>query len=238
MLTMLAVGVVSPKKVTVELQNTVQVCGPNFVLCNVASSLLATLPIRTSTYIDRYVESLTRQTMPYVPGEIVEKIAGYLDNARDIGNLRLVNKHFARATTGTFFRSLLQDRVIYPRYESVGRFVALLVRFPALGPSVRYLTLVTDGMKMPEYGYMWAWEDLQNWENVDFTAEDLHLMGEISNDHVGDMALTNSFINGGGYRTMLGLIFERCSNIRFVFRRVLKVGDLPMKILPARANLL
>jgi hypothetical protein len=49
---------------------------------------------------------------------------------------------------------------------------------------MRELTLVMDGLKMPEYKYPWAWEDLQNWENVDFTAQDIRLINAINEDHM------------------------------------------------------
>lgn len=150
------------------------------------------------------------------------EIAGHLDNARDLGNLRLLNKQYAQATSGVFLRNL----TIYPRFTSVARFLTLLIDSPTLSRCARELTLVMDGMKMPEYGYPWAWEDLQNWENIDFTGQDIRLINAINDDHARDLAATASFTNSGGYRTMLGLIFARCPNLRIVFKRNIKVRIL------------
>jgi hypothetical protein len=115
---------------------------------------------------------------------------------------------------------------MYPRYDSVARFLSFLVRFPALQFHVRNLTLVAEGMKVHEYGYDWAWEDLQNWENVVFNNNDFRLVNEINAAHAEDLFTTNSFIFDGGYRIMLGLVLSRCHNLRSVTVRKLKVSTL------------
>lgn len=146
--------------------------------------------------------------------------------------MRLVNKRFARATSATFVRSLAWDRTIYPRYSSVARFIACLVRFPGMSETVKDLTLVGEAMKPGEYGYAWAWEDLQNWENVDFTDADVAIINEINAAHAHDCASSSTFINSGGYRTMLGLAFAHCPNLQTITIRKLQASSLLCKATP------
>jgi len=92
--------------------------------------------------------------------------------------------------------------------------------------------LVAEGLKVHEYGYDWAWEDIQHWENAVFNDNDYQLIGDINAAHAGDIT-TNSFIVNGGYRIMLGLIISHCPNLRSVTARKLKVSTLQPTLLSA-----
>jgi hypothetical protein len=149
-----------------------------------------------------------------------------LNNRTDITNMRLVSKRFARATASTFVRSLAWDRTITPRYDSAARFLAFLVRFPQLRNEVRDITLVSEGLKKHEYGYEWAWEDFQHWENVDATDADLRIIRDINYAHARDIRKTGRFINAGRYRVMLGLVLAYCPNLSFITCRKIKASTL------------
>lgn len=144
--------------------------------------------------------------------------------------MRLVSKRFAQATTSSFIQSLAQERTITPRYDSIAFFLALLVRLPAMRFHVRSVTLVAEDLKESEHGYAWAWENLQDWEGINFTAQDISIINEANVAHTNAMRATKYFVHSGGFRTMLGLVLAHCPNLEYVFVRKLKVRSTNLVI--------
>ncbi|KAF2820986.1 hypothetical protein CC86DRAFT_459210 [Ophiobolus disseminans] len=154
--------------------------------------------------------------LPYLPNEILGEIASYLD-PKALKNMRLVSRHFAGAASHTWVCSLASGRTLQPKLVKLARFLSLLVRFPALRVRVLDLTLMAEVLRVHEYGYNWAWEQLQDSEQVDFTEEDMDIIHKVNTAHAEVVrAADNSFIYTGAYRTMLCLIFKFCPNLASV----------------------
>jgi hypothetical protein len=45
------------------------------------------------------------------------------------------------------------------------RHILEALQTPAVAISVNELTLLAEGFREHEYGYVWGWEDLQVWED-------------------------------------------------------------------------
>ena len=119
-------------------------------------------------------------------------------------NLRLVNKYIRSGVDHPFGKQLVANRTIFPTFSSVARFLALLEWDPDLVRYVREVTLVGEGFRMHEHGYDWAWERLVDAEGVQPTEKDKKIMEWANDEHIKEMALNGSYVNGGNYRTMLG----------------------------------
>jgi hypothetical protein len=158
-----------------------------------------------------------------IPNELLIEIASHLENRFDICNMRIVSKRFACALLPTFSRALVQERTVYPRYDSVAHFTFLLRTFSALSFYVRSICLVAEGLNMHEYGAMWAWEALLQWRGYNCTGKDMDIINEINTAHANNVATSNAFIISGGYRNMLGQLLATCPNLEVLNIRKLKV---------------
>jgi hypothetical protein len=160
-----------------------------------------------------------------IPYELIGEIANHLmENRVDVSNLRLVNSHVAMGAMNTFKNVLVQDRVLYPRYDCLAHFAFLCSAFLGLNRMVRSVTVVGEGLKAHEYGPGWAWEHLLQWEDVECTNKDLEVMYDIDASHAAELRTTNQFIHGGGYRRLLGQIIKDCPNLKVVNVRKLEVS--------------
>lgn len=146
----------------------------------------------------------------------------------DMGQLRLVNKHLDHLIWASFLRKLVKGRTLYATYANLAHFLGMLHVFAgrALNLEVRSVCLVADGVKEPEYGYEWAWENLLQWdvEGLDCTKEDMNIINEVNAQHAKFFGINNAFINGGGYRSMLVAILNACPNLNVLNIRKLEVS--------------
>jgi hypothetical protein len=121
----------------------------------------------------------------------------------DIISMRMVNKRFFFAVKPLFGKVIVQNRTIFPTFNSVAAFIALLDSNPALPVHVRSITLVAEGLKEHEYGPSWAWEILMDRERFYFADGDHDIINYVNYEHTKAVASNTSFLIGGGYRTML-----------------------------------
>ena len=138
-----------------------------------------------------------------LPAEMIAEIASHLDNPADVARFRHVCRHFYDGSKGVFCKAIVNGRTIYPRYEQFRDFILLLCANPVLPIHVRNIVLVGEGLMEHEYGYEWAWEALQDQENVEFTNKDMEIINCIINEHASDVFADGSFLTAGGYRIML-----------------------------------
>ena len=138
-----------------------------------------------------------------MPSEIVNEIGVALEDSKDVANMRLVSKRFHNGVQPAFFKIVANCQVIYPRYASFRDFLLLINSSHVLPHYVRKIVLVTEGLKEHEYGYEWAWEDLADFENVNFTDNDIDIINAVNEAHSNDIAINGPFLTGGGYRSML-----------------------------------
>lgn len=163
-------------------------------------------------------------------------IAEQLESPRDLQNMRLVCKQFARATTSLFLDKLASDRVIYVSSESVATFVKFIVRFPYIINRIKHFTIVSEVLKHCEQGYDWAWNVVAGHYSVIITDGDMVIIDRLHALHEEAITYSNAFIMTGRFRLMLGAIFAHCTKLGAVTLRHLKV-DTPIHVgFPARAN--
>jgi hypothetical protein len=154
---------------------------------------------------------------------LINEIAYHLEKA-DICNLRLASRRMLGASEPAFRDAIVNNVTIYARYDSLSDFLLLLAEKPEWKSYVRSVCLVSDGMKEHQYGYSWAWENLEHWENVRFADKDFDLIDDINDAHTKDLVITTPFINSGGYRAMLHQIFYICPKLKNINVRKLKVS--------------
>ncbi|KAH6629473.1 hypothetical protein C7974DRAFT_187006 [Boeremia exigua] len=118
----------------------------------------------------------------------------------------------------------MDNLTVYPRFASMK---ALLVALEDedVAKYVRSLTLMAEGLKQHEYGYAWAWEDLQIWAEFKFTNEDADIMRTIDAAHSFDVVENGDFIISGQYREMLTTLLQRLPNITALTIRKLAPGE-------------
>ncbi|KAF2849662.1 hypothetical protein T440DRAFT_499565 [Plenodomus tracheiphilus IPT5] len=165
-------------------------------------------------------------SMTDLPAELILDIVELMDSAADVGKMRLINKRFCTIVHEVFLKALVDDRVVYPRYECFSDFLSLLGDSYSMGVHVRTVTLVSEGLGAPEYGYSWAWEDLENREGeLEYTEEDVDIINKANRAHAMALGDTDAFLNRGLYRTNLALLLSRCPNLQTIKVRPLKAGE-------------
>lgn len=90
---------------------------------------------------------------------------------------------------------------------------------------VRNVTVLAEGLKEHEYGYQWAWEDLQIWADLKFTDDDLDTINKINISHADDVAMNSNFITAGRYRSTLTALFQCLPNLSTITVRKLEPGE-------------
>lgn len=94
-----------------------------------------------------------------------------------------------------------------------------------VGNHVRNITLLAEGLKEHEYGYIWAWEDLQIWADLQFHAGDVKIINDINAAHADDVMANGDFIISGEYRMMLTTLLQRLPNLKTITCRKLAAGE-------------
>jgi len=90
---------------------------------------------------------------------------------------------------------------------------------------VQNITLLAEGLKQHEYGYEWAWEDLQIWASLKFRTKDNQIMHEINVSHAEDVITNGDFVIAGEYRSMLTTLLQRLPNLKTITCRKLDAGE-------------
>lgn len=90
---------------------------------------------------------------------------------------------------------------------------------------VRNITLLAEGLKEHEFGYVWAWEDLQIWADLKFRNKDVKIINKINATHADDVMTNGDFIISGEYRTMLTTLLQRLPNLGTITCRKLAAGE-------------
>jgi hypothetical protein len=106
-----------------------------------------------------------------------------------------------------FGKAMVANRTVFPTFSSVLHFIGLIRDNPELVRHVRSVTVVGEGLRMPEYGYDWAWDRLMEAEGVHgvlLSKKDKKLIEWANDEHVKEVVTNGAFVNGGGYRIMLG----------------------------------
>ncbi|KNG46769.1 hypothetical protein DDE82_006072 [Stemphylium lycopersici] len=173
--------------------------------------------------------------LPSLPTELIAEIGSFLPSS-DLQNLRLCSKRFRFAVKIIFGKDLVDNTTIFPTFSSVAAFLALLLVEPTFPAKVCSLTLVGEAPRMHEYGYEWAWEQMQDEEGVVIsTANDWYVKDYINHKHAEWCHANEAFCYGGGYRTMLTLLLSRLPNLLTITTRPLNPGEhIPdMPFLPA-----
>jgi hypothetical protein len=163
-----------------------------------------------------------------LPLELLGEVTANLDRV-SVGSLRGASKRMDAMLLKSFFRRLVEDRTVYTTFASIQHFLGMFQVFMArtLHLEVKNLVLVADSAKVPEYGYDWAWENLLQWEGRDLecTQEDLTTMWDINKQHASFFNVNSTWINSGGYRSMLIAIMNTCPNLTTIEARKLKVSS-------------
>lgn len=94
-----------------------------------------------------------------------------------------------------------------------------------VGAHVQSITLLAEGLKEHEYGYEWAWEDLQIWGGLEFRKKDVEIMNEINASHAEDVITNGDLIIAGEYRDMLTTLLQRLPNLKTITCRKLDAGE-------------
>ena len=90
---------------------------------------------------------------------------------------------------------------------------------------VRNITLLAEGLKEHEYGYIWAWEDLQIWADLKFTENDIKTINDINASHANDVVENGDFIITGQYRSILTTLLQSLPNLVTITVRKLQAGE-------------
>jgi hypothetical protein len=156
---------------------------------------------------------------------MIGEIASHFDDQQDIFNFRLTSMMLTEVEAPWFFRLLTKGRTIYSKYACMAHFLGMLRAFSAyhLGSRVTGLSLVSEGLRMHEYGPDWAWEEMSLRDDVDITMNDQQIISKINSDHADEVYVNGAFITGGGYRSMLGMIIAACPNLEVINIRKIKV---------------
>ena len=124
-----------------------------------------------------------------------------------------------------FWKAVANGRVFYPRYAKFHDFLSLFVKNLVLPLYVTKIVLVSEGLKAHQYGYEWAWENLQNCEGVEYTDKDKEIIDKVNGMHATDLAINGGYLNGGGYRADLSKVFDVLLRLNTIEVRTLKIGE-------------
>jgi hypothetical protein len=113
---------------------------------------------------------------------------------------------------------------VYPRLAYMKAILAAVQNFQ-VAKHVHNITLLAEGLKEHEYGYVWAWEDLQIWADLKFRNKDVKVINEINAAHAADVIENGDFIISGEYRTMLTTLLQCLPNLKTITCRKLAAGE-------------
>ncbi|KAF3041881.1 hypothetical protein E8E12_004368 [Didymella heteroderae] len=161
--------------------------------------------------------------LPYLPDELVGNVAVHIDKPQDFLNFQLASRRLNAASKYVLGKRI-SNVTVYPRLACMKAFVAA-VENDTVGKHVRNVTLLAEGLKEHEYGYVWAWEDLQIWADLKFRNKDIKVINEINAAHAHDVIANGDFIISGQYRTMLTVLLQRLPNLKTITCRKLAAGE-------------
>lgn len=147
-----------------------------------------------------------------------------IEDPEDFCNFRLVNKRFHTFSKYGIGKRISNRVTIYPRYASMKSLI-LVLQDVEVAKYVRNITLLAEGMKEHEYGYPWAWEDLQIWADLKFTEYDIMTIDQINQAHADDIVENGDFIITGEYRSMLTELLKCLPNLATITVRKLAAGE-------------
>lgn len=125
---------------------------------------------------------------------ISEEIVSYADFLSFSGCML----YFHNSTRQAFGKRI-RSMTIYSCEDQM-RHVLEALQDPEVAKFVRKLTLLAEGLREHEYGYVWGWEDLQVWMNLDYNPNDIRVINRINADHANARDDQASFIYSGQYR--------------------------------------
>lgn len=158
-----------------------------------------------------------------VPSELVQEIALQIVSHQDFLNFHCCSKRI-NAETLVAFGKKISAMTISP---SAGQMVHILNALcnKKTAVCVKEITLLAEGLREHEYGYVWAWEDLQVWENLHFTSDDIDIINRINAEHTNARDMQSDFIYSGQYRALLFDILKACPNLKRINVRKLAPGE-------------
>ncbi|KAF1912897.1 hypothetical protein BDU57DRAFT_521494 [Ampelomyces quisqualis] len=159
-----------------------------------------------------------------LPVELFDEITSYL-KVSDLCHFKFTSRDGRIAIQNQWHDAILLQTPIYSTYESMKRFLSMLQEVKGLAWRVKALELVSEGLKLHEYGSEWAWEYLTQWEQVDNTAEDVSIINKINADHALAVEDSNGFLHMGGYRILLEQIIAACPELTGINIRKLKIDE-------------
>lgn len=154
---------------------------------------------------------------------MIGEIGAHMAEPKDFLNFRLANHRFL-AVTKHIHGKLAAQITVYPRLTRM-KALLMAVQDESVAKYVRNITLLAEGMKEHEFGYVWAWEDLQLWADLKFRNKDLKVINKINAAHADDVMTNGDFITSGKYRTMLATLLQHLPNLATITCRKLAVGE-------------
>lgn len=161
--------------------------------------------------------------MPYLPCEIIGEIGSHIELPQDFVNFRLGCERIQKVTEYAMAKRI-EDSTIYPRLDSMLPLMTVLEN-PDIARSVHEITLLAESLTEHEYGYLWTWEDLQIWNEFEFTENDITLVGRINSLHRYSSHQDSAFIMSGDYRNLLTEMLELLPNLTTIKVRKLNPGE-------------
>ena len=150
---------------------------------------------------------------------ISEEIDSYADFLSFSGCMLYIHN-----STRWAFGKRIRAMTIYPCEDQM-RHILEALQDPEVAKFVRKLTLLAEGLREHEYGYVWGWEDLQVWMNLDYNPNDIRVINRINADHANARDNQASFIYSGQYRELLSGILKACPNLDRINVRKLAPGE-------------
>jgi hypothetical protein len=147
-----------------------------------------------------------------------------IEDQEDFCNLRLASHRFNKASKYGLAKRIAKDVTVYPRYANMKALITA-VQDIEVAKYVRNITLLAEGMKEHEYGYYWAWEDLQIWADLELTKNDVGVINRINTAHYNDIIENGDFIIAGKYRLMLTELLVCLPNLATITVRKLHAGE-------------
>ncbi|OSS52341.1 hypothetical protein B5807_02807 [Epicoccum nigrum] len=157
------------------------------------------------------------------PVEMVEAIGAQIDTHVDFLNFREATILFRNCTDRNFGK-YISNMTIYPCKDQMTHILRSL-RDPYVAQHVRKITLLAEGHREHEYGYVWAWEDVQVWGGINFTPGDIDIINKINIEHANARDKQCELVYSGRYRAYLHAIFKACFRLKHIHVRKLAPGE-------------
>lgn len=157
------------------------------------------------------------------PDEIIGMIAEQIDGYTDFLSFHDAMQRSYVATMVVFGKRISR-MTIYPRADQMLHILEALQN-ERVSNAVHSISVLAEGLREHEYGYVWGWEDLQIWENLDYSRDDVRIINTINVDHANARDTQSEFIYSGQYRTLLYAILRASHNLKRITVRKLEAGE-------------